>query len=141
MEKEKMQLAVTTWVLYGVGVCLIVVRMYGMSQTVGQYSGILTVASVSRLLTLRSLAKLQLDDWLMIIIVVRTDKLDMGETPYSPPQVPFTAMVATADGSDSFSTSTDAKRRLKMRFALEELQLTTNWLVKACLIILYRRIL
>ena len=77
----------------------------------------------------------------MIVIVVRTDTLDMGETTYSPPQVPFTAMVATADGSDSFSTSTDAKRRLKMRFALEELQLTTNWLIKACLIILYRRIL
>jgi hypothetical protein len=97
--------------------------------------------SISRVVTLGSFQRLQLDDWLMVVIVVCTGTLGIAKTLYSLPQVPFTAMVATADGSDSFSTSTDAKRRLKMRFALEELQLTTNWLIKACLIILYRRIL
>lgn len=97
--------------------------------------------SISRVVTLGSFQRLQLDDWLMVVIVVCTDTIDTTKTTYSPPQVPFTAMVAIADESDSSSVSKDAKTKLKMRFALEELQLTTNWLTKACLIILYRRIL
>ncbi|KAK3213844.1 hypothetical protein GRF29_28g1261632 [Pseudopithomyces chartarum] len=63
---------------------------------------------ISRVVTLGSFQRLQLDDWLMVVIVV-----------------PFTAMVATADGSDSFSTSTDAKRRLKMSQFLLDNQCST----------------
>ncbi|CAI6341208.1 unnamed protein product [Periconia digitata] len=110
MDEENMQLAVTTWALYGVGVCLIIVRI------------------VSRLLTLRSLAKLQLDDWLMIIVVA-----------------PFTGIVICANftlpiHASERTNEIEIVRSLKMRFTLEVLQITTNWLVKACLLILYWRI-
>ncbi|KAL5458347.1 hypothetical protein PMIN06_003386 [Paraphaeosphaeria minitans] len=55
--------------------------------------------------------------------------------------IPFTGMVYSANQTFNSTTSNkDTARRLKMRFLLEELQITTVWLVKGCLLILYRRI-
>ncbi|KAF2466180.1 uncharacterized protein BDR25DRAFT_269356 [Lindgomyces ingoldianus] len=96
--------------LYVIGTCLILLRI------------------ISRRLTLGSFSNLQLDDWLMIFILV-----------------PFTGTIVCANevarhesllGSDK----PDVVWGLKMRFALEEFQITSSWLVKACLLILYRRI-
>ncbi|KAF2646147.1 hypothetical protein P280DRAFT_439921 [Massarina eburnea CBS 473.64] len=78
----------------------------------------------SRLLTLGSPLKLQCDDWVMILVLM-----------------PFTATVVCAN--QAFATDQldiDTVRGLKIRFALEELQITTNWLIKACLLVLYQRI-
>ncbi|KAL5414951.1 hypothetical protein PMIN03_002909 [Paraphaeosphaeria minitans] len=98
--------AVESWALYAVGVSLVLARL------------------ISRLSTLGSIRKLQLDDWAMILAVI-----------------PFTGMVYSANQTFDSTTSTkDTARRLKMRFLLEELQITTVWLIKGCLLILYRRI-
>ncbi|KAK7192157.1 hypothetical protein PSPO01_01729 [Paraphaeosphaeria sporulosa] len=98
--------AAESWTLYALGVGLVLARL------------------ISRLSTLGSIRKLQLDDWTIILAVI-----------------PFTGMVFSANQTfDPNTSAKDTTRRLKMRFLLEELQMTTVWLIKACLLILYRRI-
>ena len=63
---------------------------------------------------------LQADDWLMISAVI-----------------PFTAAIALANQATNIQFS--GKR--KYRYVLEEMQIVTIWLVKACLLALYWRIL
>ncbi|KAF2259273.1 hypothetical protein CC78DRAFT_525075 [Lojkania enalia] len=102
--------AIESWTLYVVGVCLISSRI------------------IFRRITLRSFSKLQCDDWLMLFVLL-----------------PFTGTVVCANQVSMhrlsrYQDSRNAIWQLKMRFALEEFQITTTWLVKACLLILYRRI-
>ncbi|KAH7113853.1 hypothetical protein B0J11DRAFT_141582 [Dendryphion nanum] len=81
---------------------------------------------IFRLITLGSFRNLQFDDWLMIFVLI-----------------PFTATTVAANQVNLHWDSTDPSSRvlaLKMKFFLEEMQMTTTWLVKACLLILYRRI-
>ncbi|KAF2678496.1 hypothetical protein K458DRAFT_348156 [Lentithecium fluviatile CBS 122367] len=109
MEDTKGTLAIESWMLYAVGVCLILSRI------------------ICRLITLRSPRKLQLDDWMMAFILI-----------------PFTGTVVCANKAllpgQTTPTNHDIQWTRKMRFTLEELQISTNWLVKACLLVLYRRI-
>jgi hypothetical protein len=51
--------------------------------------------------------------------------------------VPFTAVIAMTNSVADSNTSNGNKRR----FAIEQLQLFVTWLVKACLLVLYWRIL
>jgi len=51
--------------------------------------------------------------------------------------VPFTAAIVLANQSSGNQSARD----YKTRYVLEELQIVTNWLVKACLLVLYWRIL
>ncbi|KAH9871297.1 hypothetical protein IAQ61_005476 [Plenodomus lingam] len=74
---------------------------------------------ISRRLTLHLWHKLQADDWLMIFVLV-----------------PFTAAIVLAN----YTSGTASVEDRKLRFVLEELQIVTTWLVKACLLILYWRI-
>lgn len=73
-------------------------------------------------MTFGSFKKLQADDWLMVSVLV-----------------PFTAVIVLANQIAATTTTTENKR--KFRYVLEELQLITTWLVKACLLVLYYRIL
>ncbi|KAF2736020.1 hypothetical protein EJ04DRAFT_176544 [Polyplosphaeria fusca] len=99
-------LAIESWTLYALGVCLITSRI------------------VSRRMTLGSFSKLQFDDYLMIFVMV-----------------PFTGTVVCANQVLSSSIApVDETWHSKMVFALEVFQVTTTWSVKACLLILYRRI-
>jgi hypothetical protein len=60
-------------------------------------------------------------------------------------QVPFTGTILCVKEAFPSSNVTLLDSEViwmrKMRFTLEELQVTANWLVKACLLILYWRIL
>ena len=76
--------------------------------------------SIFRRITLGSLKKLQADDWAMIVVLV-----------------PFTASIVLANQITDFQSV----RERKFRYVLEEMQLITVWLVKACLLALYWRIL
>ncbi|ORY15233.1 hypothetical protein BCR34DRAFT_558914 [Clohesyomyces aquaticus] len=103
-------ISVESWTLYTFGTCLIVSRI------------------ISRRLTLGYFSKLQFDDWLMLIILI-----------------PFTGTVVCANQVALRTNMLDgdgtlASWRPKMAFALEEFQITTTWLVKACLLVLYKRI-
>ncbi|KAF1943818.1 hypothetical protein EJ02DRAFT_484486 [Clathrospora elynae] len=73
-----------------------------------------------RRIMLGSFKKIQTDDWLMIIVLI-----------------PFTAAIALANQNLALQS---AKER-KFRFLLEEVQIITTWLVDACLLILYWRII
>ncbi|KAF2112979.1 hypothetical protein BDV96DRAFT_648600 [Lophiotrema nucula] len=101
---------IESWTLYALGVCLIASRL------------------ISRRITLGSISSLQCDDWLMLLVLLA-----------------FTGVILCANQvyektSAPARTTDDEIWRLKTKFALEELQLLTIWLVKACLLILYRRI-
>lgn len=75
---------------------------------------------VFRRIMLKSFANLQADDWIMIFLLL-----------------PFTAsMVFTVP----IATSGSAKQ-LVYRYVHEELQIVITWFVKACILILHRRIL
>ncbi|KAF1921600.1 hypothetical protein BDU57DRAFT_413055, partial [Ampelomyces quisqualis] len=63
--------------------------------------------------------KLQADDWVMMLLLL-----------------PYTASIVLAN---QVGTSQSAEER-KFRYLLEEMQLVTLWLVKACLLVLYCRI-
>lgn len=71
-------------------------------------------------MTLGSFKKLQADDWTMISVLI-----------------PFTALIVLANQSCDSTTTHERKSR----FAMENVQIITVWLVKACLLILYWRIL
>ncbi len=51
--------------------------------------------------------------------------------------VPFTASIVLANQVPNFQSP----RERKLRYVLEEMQIITVWLVKACLLALYWRIL
>lgn len=75
---------------------------------------------VFRRIMLKSFADLQADDWIMVFLLL-----------------PFTAAIVL------LVPATDAKSANHgvYRYVLEELQIIITWLVKACLLILYWRIL
>ncbi|KAF1996751.1 hypothetical protein P154DRAFT_497986 [Amniculicola lignicola CBS 123094] len=103
-------LAVESWVLYVLGVSLIVSRL------------------VFRRITLGSFGRFQYDDWLMIFVLV-----------------PFTGTIVCATQVSIYlhqpkDDGRDQRWGLKLRFILEDFQLSTSWLVKGCLLILYLRI-
>lgn len=73
-----------------------------------------------RRIMLKSFADLQADDWIMVFLLL-----------------PFTAaIVLTVPAADAESVN-----HRVYRYVLEELQIIITWLVKACLLILYWRIL
>jgi len=76
--------------------------------------------SIYRRLTLGLTRKLQADDWLMLCVVV-----------------PYTSSIILANQVGSAQSPTQRK----LRYVLEETQILTMWLVKACLLVLYWRIL
>lgn len=51
--------------------------------------------------------------------------------------VPYTASIVLANQIGNAQTSQERK----FRYVLEEMQIVTTWLVKACLLVLYWRIL
>jgi hypothetical protein len=73
-----------------------------------------------RRIMLKSFANLQSDDWIMVLLLL-----------------PLTAStVLTVSLGDSKS-----EKQSTYRYVLEELQIAMVWLVKACLLVLYWRIL
>ncbi|KAI8931868.1 hypothetical protein NX059_010773 [Plenodomus lindquistii] len=81
---------------------------------------ILTDISISRRLMLHAWENLQADDWVMTLL--------LG---------PFTAAIVLANQISGDQSVDDRK----LRFQLEVLQIVIIWLVKACLLVLYWRIL
>jgi hypothetical protein len=73
-----------------------------------------------RRITLGSFKKLQADDWIMLCILL-----------------PYTASITFANQLRDANSLTERK----FRYVLEEMQIITIWLVKACLLVLYWRIL
>ncbi|KAF2025195.1 hypothetical protein EK21DRAFT_43965, partial [Setomelanomma holmii] len=74
---------------------------------------------IFRRMTLGSFKKLQADDWLSILVLM-----------------PYTASIVLANQIDSGQSANERK----FRYMLEEMQIITIWLVKACLLVLYWRI-
>ncbi|KAH7384069.1 hypothetical protein DE146DRAFT_681158 [Phaeosphaeria sp. MPI-PUGE-AT-0046c] len=74
---------------------------------------------IFRRITLGHFKNLQADDWLMLVVLV-----------------PYTASIVLANQVGHTQTSQERK----FRYVLEEMQIITTWLVKACLLILYWRI-
>ncbi|KAH8725874.1 hypothetical protein GQ44DRAFT_771823 [Phaeosphaeriaceae sp. PMI808] len=72
-----------------------------------------------RRIMLRSFKKLQADDWLMLSVVV-----------------PYTASIIVTNQIGWAESEIERK----YRYVLEEMQIVTIWLVKACLLVLYWRI-
>ncbi|KAF2796742.1 hypothetical protein K505DRAFT_372961 [Melanomma pulvis-pyrius CBS 109.77] len=110
MQSPASGLAIESWTLYGIGIGLVVSRI------------------ILRLVTFRSIFKLQADDWLMICVLI-----------------PFTGTVVCANQlviplKSPIHGVGDMIWASKIRLALEPCQITTTWLVKACLLILYWRI-
>lgn len=79
----------------------------------------LTCSSVFRRITLLSWKKLQVDDWLMVLLLV-----------------PYTISILFAN----LSLDESSVNHQIARFLEEEMQILTIWLVKACLLVLYWRI-
>lgn len=75
---------------------------------------------VFRRIMLKSFADLQADDWIMVFLLL-----------------PFTAAIVLMVPAASSKTH----HQRTYRYVLEELQIIITWLVKACLLILYWRIL
>ncbi|PSN65948.1 hypothetical protein BS50DRAFT_401839 [Corynespora cassiicola Philippines] len=103
-------LSIQSWSLYSLSVLFILSRV------------------TFRFITLGSISRLQLDDWLMVFILI-----------------PFTTTIVFANCIFKHIIEEESHRGqkvnyLKLRLALEELVITTCWLVKACLLILYYRI-
>lgn len=74
-----------------------------------------------RRIMLKSFADLQADDWIMVALLA-----------------PFTASIVLAN----FIAKAETQQQQHIhRYILEELQIVINWLVKACLLVLYWRIL
>ncbi len=73
-----------------------------------------------RRLMLKSFAKLQADDWIMAFLLL-----------------PMTASVVIA----KTASDTHSDKHNTYQYIFEELQIVMTWLVKACLLVLYWRIL
>ncbi|KAF2489806.1 UbiD family decarboxylase, partial [Lophium mytilinum] len=113
-------LAIESWTLYAVGIILIALRM------------------VSRRMALGGFSKFQADDWIMAFIVITytgdvisVNQVMQNGSNYLPPGV-----------AESLSPQgvKNAIWGSKMTLALEEFQLSTTWLVKACLLFMYNRL-
>ncbi|KAH7083582.1 hypothetical protein FB567DRAFT_87807 [Paraphoma chrysanthemicola] len=74
---------------------------------------------IFRRTTLGSFKKLQADDWMSLLILL-----------------PYTTSIVLANQIGSGKSATERK----FRYVLEEMQIITIWLVKACLLVLYWRI-
>ncbi|KAF1355874.1 hypothetical protein EJ07DRAFT_131174 [Lizonia empirigonia] len=74
---------------------------------------------VFRRIMLKSFADLQADDWIMVALLA-----------------PFTASIVLSN----FVAKAETQQQHIHRYVLEELQIVINWLVKACLLVLYWRI-
>lgn len=74
---------------------------------------------IFRRITLGHFKKFQADDWLMLFVLM-----------------PYTASIVLANQIGEVQTPQERK----FRYVLEEMQIVTTWLVKACLLVLYRRI-
>ncbi|KAL8710763.1 MAG: hypothetical protein Q9220_004781 [cf. Caloplaca sp. 1 TL-2023] len=117
MVNSVQSLAIESWALYPFGVLLIAARL------------------VSRRLLLGSFAKLQIDDWLMVFVVVTftgvivsVNQVSHNLSNYLPPG---TAETFTPEEHDN------AVFGSKFVMILEEFMLANTWLCKACLLILY----
>lgn len=80
----------------------------------------LTYSRIFRRIMLRSWASLQADDWIMIFVLV-----------------PFSGAIVLTN----LVSHGQPKSQLTYRLVLEELHVVTTWLIKACLLVLYWRIL
>ncbi|KAF1847206.1 uncharacterized protein K460DRAFT_55127 [Cucurbitaria berberidis CBS 394.84] len=109
-------LAIQSWTLYSIAISLISSRMYVYLLCPRTR---LTSPRISRRITLGSIKVLQADDWLMALVLI-----------------PFTATIVLVN---HVSNGQSTKQR-KFRYVLEEIQLITLWLVRACLLVLYWRI-
>ncbi|KAF2190122.1 hypothetical protein K469DRAFT_747361 [Zopfia rhizophila CBS 207.26] len=120
MYNTSLSLAIESWILYTIGICLILSRI------------------VSRRITLGSFSNLQSDDWIMVFIII-----PLSGTCVCANQVSLHGIKRTSlEHPDNLSPGETEGAILgrKARFALEEFQLVDTWLVKACLLILYKRI-
>ncbi|KAK5652655.1 hypothetical protein OQA88_10249 [Cercophora sp. LCS_1] len=113
-------LAIETWTLWSIGIILVACRM------------------ISRRMKFRSWARLQVDDWLMLVAAgtFTTDMFCLNEVAkngsnYIEPEV---AAALTPEQVDM------AIYGSKMAFINEICALSTIWLVKICLLILYHRL-
>ncbi|KAL8945868.1 MAG: hypothetical protein Q9222_007654, partial [Ikaeria aurantiellina] len=119
MVSSVQSLAIESWTLYPFGVLLIAARL------------------VSRRLLLGSFAKLQIDDWLMVFVIVTftgvivsVNQVSENLSNYLPPG---TAETFTPQEHDN------AVYGSKFVMILEEFMLANTWLCKACLLILYHQ--
>ncbi|KAL9046190.1 MAG: hypothetical protein Q9214_000910 [Letrouitia sp. 1 TL-2023] len=117
MTSQAKTLEIESWILYSIGLCLIAARIW------------------SRRLLLGSFKKLQIDDYIMLFIVitftgvvVSANQVAQNLSNYLPPGVAETFTPEETDNAIYGS---------KFVMILEEFMLTTTWLVKACLLILY----
>jgi hypothetical protein len=79
-----------------------------------------SLPSIFRRKTLARFSRFQADDWLMVLVLL-----------------PYTASIVSTNRVGSERST----RGRIYRFVLEETQIVTLWLIKACLLILYWRIL
>lgn len=113
--------AIESWIWYGVGVFAIAIRF------------------LARTTHLKSVKKLQIDDWFMAVALV-TDTAFMVTinlvANYN------SNLIAPQDNVSSFSPDEIRKRVYgsKLILVVEQMQCCTTWLVKGCLIALYIRV-
>lgn len=113
-------LAIESWALYVIGLILIAMRL------------------ASRRIQLGAFDKFQLDDYLMIFIIftftgviVSTNQVATNGSNYLPP------------GAAELLTEPEIVSAIwgsKMTFVLEEFTLSTTWLIKACMLLMYGRL-
>jgi hypothetical protein len=113
--------AVESWIWYAVGVFLVTCRL------------------VSRTHLLKGIQHLQLDDWLMVIVVCSYTcfiSIINKETHFN------SNLIAPGLDVNTFS-ETERELRIygsKLTVVVEQLQCVTVWLIKGCLLILYYRV-
>ncbi|KAH9209079.1 hypothetical protein DL95DRAFT_344790 [Leptodontidium sp. 2 PMI_412] len=113
-------LAIESWTLYAIGLILIAMRL------------------ASRRIQLGAFDKFQLDDHIMILVtltftgvIVSTNQVANNGSNYLPP------------GEAELLTEPEIVSAIwgsKMTFVLEEFTLSTTWLIKGCLLLLYGRL-
>lgn len=81
---------------------------------------IIVARLVFRRVMLKAYKDFQSDDWIMVFVTL--------------PLTAFTILT-------TFFDNADPARRITNRFVLEELHIAITWLIKACLLVLYWRIL
>ena|ERR1700759_1758398 len=112
---------IESWIWYGVNVSIILLRF------------------VARILHLRSVKKLQLDDWLMLIALVTETAFIVTINKV----VHYNSnLIAPGEDVSNFTPS-DIQERIygsKLTVVVEQMQCCTIWLLKLCLITLYWRV-
>jgi hypothetical protein len=112
---------IESWIWYGVNVSFILLRF------------------VARILHLRSIKKLQIDDWLMLTALATetTFMITINKVVHY-----NSNLIAPGDDVSTFSPE-DIHERIygsKLTVVVEQMQCCTIWLLKACLITLYWRV-